>query len=73
MSDWVNEVIEPESDSHTPQTNTVDLNNEAGSFSTAVVPESNDVVQMRQATLEVKSLADVNIGLGQSQIPPIGI
>ena len=42
VSDWVDE---PESVSQQPQTNTVDLNNEAGSFNTAVIPESNVVVQ----------------------------
>ena len=65
VSDWVNEVNEPDSVSNQPQTNTVNLNNVTG-------PESNDGVQMRQATLEMRSLADVNIGLGQSQISPIG-
>ena len=73
MSDWVNEVNELESISHQPPTNTVDLNNEAGSFNIAVIPEPNDVVQTRQATLEIRSQADVNIGPRQSQIPPIGI
>ena len=73
VSDWVDEVNEPDSVSNQPQTNTVDLNNVAGSSNTAVIPESNDGVQMRQATLEMRSLTDVNIGLGQSQIPPIGI
>ena len=73
VSDWVNEVIEPECVSHQPQTNTVDKNNEAGSTKTAVIPESNDVVQTRQAVLEMRSLADVNIGPGQSQIPPTGV
>ena len=72
VSDWVNEVNEPDSVSNQPHTNTVDLNNVAGSFNTAVLAESNDVVQMRQATLEMRSLADVNIGPGQNQIPPIG-
>ena len=73
VSEWVNEVNEPEIVSHQPQTNTVDLNNQAGSFNNAGIPGSNDVVQTRQATLEMRSLADVNIGPGQSQIPPIGI
>ena len=72
VSDWVNEVNEPDSVSNQPQTNTVNLNNVTGSSNTAFIPESNDGVQMRQATLEMRSLADVNIGLGQSQIPPIG-
>ena len=61
VSGWVIEVNEPESVSHQPLTNTVDLNNEAGSFNT------------RQATLEMRSLADVNTGPGKNQIPPIGI
>ena len=73
VSDWVNEVNEPDSVSNQLQTNKVDLNNVPGSSNTAVIPESNDVVQMRQATLEMRSLANVNIGPGQSQDPPIGI
>ena len=73
VSDWVNEVNEPDSVSNQPQTNTVTLNNVAGSSNTAVIPESNDGVQMRQATLEMRSLTDVNIRPGQNQIPPIGI
>ena len=73
VSDWVNEVNEPDSVSNQPQTNTVKLNNVAGSSNTAVIPESNDGVQMRQATLEMRSLTDVNIGLGQNQNPPIEI
>ena len=73
VSDWVNEVNESESVSNQPQTNTVDLNNVPGSSNTAVFPESNDIVQMRQATLEMRSLDGVNIGQGQSQDPPIGI
>ena len=72
VSDWVNEVNEPDSVSNQPQTNTVNLNNVTGSSNTAFIPESNDGVQMRQATLEMRSLADVNIGLGQSQVSPIG-
>ena len=72
VSDWVNEVNEPDSVSNQPQINTVDLNNVPGSSNTAVIPESNDV-QMRQATLEMRSLADGNIGPRQSQIPQIGI
>ena len=68
VSDWVNEVNEPDSVSNQPQTNTVNLNNVAGSSNTAVIPESNDGVQMRQATLEMRSLTDVNIGLVQNQI-----
>ena len=73
VSDWVNEVNEPDSVSNQPQTNTVDLNNVPGSSNTAVILESNDVVRMRQATLEMRSLADGNIGPRQSQIPQIGI
>ena len=73
VSDWVNEVNEPDSVSNQLQTNTVDINNVPGSSNTAVIPESNDIVQMRQGTLEMRSLADVNIGPGQSQVPPIGI
>ena len=73
MSEWVNEVNEPDSVSRQPQSNIVGLNNVLGSFNTAVIPESNDGVQMRQATLEMRSLAEVNIGLGQTQIPPIRI
>ena len=72
LSDWVNEVNEPDSVSNQPQTNTVVINNVAGSSNTAVIPESNDV-QTRQATLEMRSLADVNIALGQTQFPSIGI
>ena len=73
VSDWVNEVNEPDSVSNQPQTNTVDFNNVPGSSNTAVFPESNDVVRMRQATLELRSLADGNIGPRQSLIPQIGI
>ena len=73
VSDWINEVNEPDSVSNQPQTNTVDLNNVPGSSNTAVILESNDVVRMRQATLEMRSLADGNIGPRQSQIPQIGI
>ena len=73
VSDWVNEVNEPDSVSNQPQTNTVDLNNVPGSSNTAVIPESNDVVRMRQATLEMRLLADGNIGPRQSLIPQIGI
>ena len=73
VSDWVNEVNEPDSVSNQPQTNTVDLNNVPGSSNTAVILESNDVVRMQQATLEMRSLADGNIGPRQSQIPQIGI
>ena len=72
VSDWVNGVNEPDSVSNQPQANTVDLNNVPGSSNTAVIPESNDV-QTRQATLEMRSLADVNIGMGQTQFPSIGI
>ena len=73
VSDWVIEVNEPAGASNQTQTITVDFNNVAGSFNTAVIPEANDVLQMRQAMLPVRSSADVNIGAGQNQIPPIEI
>ena len=73
VSDWDIEVNQPDSVSNQTQTKTVDLNNVPGSSNTAVIPESIDVVQKRQATLEMRSLADVNTGPGQSQDPPIGI
>ena len=72
VSDCVNEVNEPESVSNQLLTNIVDFNSIAGSFNTAVISESNYVIQMRQATLPVRSSADVNIVAGQSQIPLIG-
>ena len=70
---WVNEVNEPDSVSHQQHTNTIEFNNVVGSFNTAVNPESTNFVQLRQATVPARYSADVNIGSGQSHIPPIGI
>ena len=69
----VNEVNEPDGASNQPPTNTVDINNVAGLFNIAVFPESNGIRQMRPTMLPVRSSANVNIGAGQNQIPPIGI
>ena len=52
--------------------NTVDYNNVAGSFNTAVIPELTDAFQTWQAT-PVRSSGDVNVGTRQVPIPSIGI
>ena len=73
VSDWVNEVNEPDSVSNQPHTISGKFNNVAGSSNPAVIPASTDVVQIRQETPPVRSLANVNIGPGQSQNSQIGI
>ena len=73
MSDWVNGVNEPDSVPNQPQTNNVDFNSLVRWFNNAVIPGANNVTQMRQATLPVRSSADVIVGTGQSRIPRIGI
>ena len=73
VSEWVNEVNEPDGVSNQPQTNSVEFNNVAGSCNPAAIPASTDTVQIRQATTPVRSIANVDIGPGQSDIPPIGI
>ena len=72
VSDWVNEVNEPDSVSHQPETNTVAFNNVVESFNSAVIPESTNFVQLRQPTVPVRSSADVIIGSRQNHTPPIG-
>ena len=72
VSDWVNEVNEPESVSNQSQTSTVVLNNVAGSFNPASFPYLSDVIQMRQATLPVRSSTDVIVGQDKA-ISPIRI
>ena len=67
VSDWVNEVNEPDKVSNQLQTNTVDLSNVAGSSTSTVIPDSTNVVQTRQAMLPMRTLANVNIGLEQNQ------
>ena len=69
VSDWVNEVNEPDNVSIQLQTNTVDLTNVAGSSTPTVIPESTNVVQTRQAMLPLRTSANVNIGLEQNQTP----
>ena len=59
FSDWVNEVNEPNSVPHQPQTNTVEFNNVLGTFNLAVIPESTNFVQLSQATVPVRFSADV--------------
>ena len=73
MSDWVNEVNEPDSVSNQPHNNSGEFNNVAGSSNPAVIPTSTDVVQFRQKMSPVRSFTKDNIGPGQSQIPPVGI
>ena len=73
VSDWVNEVNEPDSVSNQPQTSSMEFDNVAGLSNPAVIPALTDVVQIRQATPLVRSSANVNIGQRQNQIPPIGI
>ena len=51
VSDWVNEFYEPDSILNQPQTSTVGFDNVAESFNTPVIPESNNVIRMRQATV----------------------
>ena len=71
VSDWVNEVNEPDNVSNQLQTNIVDLSNVAGSSTPTVIPDSTNVnvVQTRQAMLPMRSSANVNIGLEQNQTP----
>ena len=67
VSNWVNEVNEPDNVSNQLQTNTVDLNNVAGSSTPTVITDSTNVVQTRQAMLPMRSSVNFNIGLGQNQ------
>ena len=69
VSDWVNEVNEPDNVSNQLQTNTVDLSNVAGSSTLTVIPDSTNVVQTRQAMLPMRTSTNVNIGLEQNQTP----
>ena len=69
VSDWVNEVNEPDSVSNQPQTSSMEFDNVAGLSNPAVIPALTDVVQIRQATPLVRSSANVNIGQRQNQIP----
>ena len=73
VSDWANEVNEPDSVSNQPQTSSMEFDNVAGLSNPAVIPALTDVVQIRQATPLVRSSANVNIGQRQNQVPPIGI
>ena len=77
VSNWVNEVNEPDNVSNQLQTNTVDLNNVAGSSTPTVITDSTNVVQTKQAMLPMRSSANFNIGLGenqgQNQSPSFGI
>ena len=73
VSNWVNEVNEPDNVSNQLQTNTVDLSNVAGSSTPTVITDSTNVVQTRQAMLPMRSSANFNIGLGQNQTPSFGI
>ena len=73
VSDWVNEINEPDSVSHQPQTNTVEFNNVVVSFNPAVIPESTIFDQLRQATVPARSSADDSTGSGRSHLSPIGI
>ena len=73
VSNWVNEVNEPDNVSNQLQTNTVDLNNVAGSSTPTVITDSTNVVQTRQAMLPMRSSVSFNIGLGQNQTPSFGI
>ena len=68
MSDWVNQVNEPDNVSNQLQTNIVDLSNIAGSSTPTVIPDSTNV-QTRQAMLPMRTSANVNIGLEQNQTP----
>ena len=63
VSNWVNEVNEPDNVSNQLQTNTVDLSNVAGSSAPTVITDSTNVVQTRQAMLPMRSSANFNIGL----------
>ena len=59
VSDWFNEVNEPDSVLRQPQTNAVEFNNVLGPFNPAVIPDSTNLVQLSQATVPVRSSADV--------------
>ena len=73
VSNWVNEVNEPDNVSNQLQTNTVDLNNVAGSSTPTFITDSTNVVQTRQAMLPMRSSVSFKIGLGQNQTPSFGI